>query len=124
MYMYMAQVGLRAQRTHVEYHTTASMMEDEPPSKRPRVSSVTLPDPPSMEKVGVESTKAVASSQAQDDEHLPTRVSDEPDIKREAYYSANFKVVLKTVLSDSPEHHVVSEYGMRMVDEFMSLSGE
>ena len=100
------------------------MMEDEPPSKRPRMSSFTLPDPPSMEKLGVESNKAVASSQAQDDEHLPTRVSDEPDVKREAYYLANFKVVLKTVLSDSPERHVVSEYGMRMVDEFMSLSGE
>lgn len=43
---------------------------------------------------------------------------------REAYYSANFKFILKTVLSDSPEHHVISENGAQVVERFMALPGK
>ena len=42
---------------------------------------------------------------------------------REAYYSANFKTILKTVLSDSPERHVISENGAKVVERFMTLPG-
>ena len=43
--------------------------------------------------------------------------------RREAYYSANFKSVLTTVLSDSPERHVISENGSKVVKHFMELPG-
>ena len=43
--------------------------------------------------------------------------------RREAYYSANFKSILMTVLSDSPERHVISENGSRVVERFMELPG-
>ena len=43
--------------------------------------------------------------------------------RREAYYSANFKSVLTTVLSDSPERHVISEEGSKVVKRFMELPG-
>jgi hypothetical protein len=42
---------------------------------------------------------------------------------REAYYSANFKSILTTVLSDSPERHVISEDGSKVVERFMALPG-
>ena len=43
--------------------------------------------------------------------------------RREAYYSANFKSILTTVLSDSPERHVISEDGSKVVKQFMELPG-
>ena len=42
---------------------------------------------------------------------------------REAYYSANFKSVLKTVLSNNPERHVIGENGSKVVERFMALPG-
>lgn len=54
-------------------------------------------------------------------------VKDVPSVdsedQREAYYSANFKSVLKMVLSDSPERHVISSNGVKTVERFMSLTG-
>ena len=91
-------------------------MEHEPPSKRPRMSSSTIVDP-SKEEPELTASDMTSSGQSgpQSDE----------SVKRDApYYSSNFKSVLKTVVSDSPERHVISEYGVKIVDQFMSLSGE
>ena len=44
--------------------------------------------------------------------------------QKESYYSANFKSVLKAVLSTSPERGVISSEAIRTVERFLSLSGE
>lgn len=53
----------------------------------------------------------------------PELASHAAEERREAYYSANFKSILKTVLSDSPESHVISENGAKVVERFMALPG-
>ena len=53
----------------------------------------------------------------------PESEVDHIEERREAYYSANFKSILKTVLSDSPERHVISETGAKVVEQFMALPG-
>ena len=45
-------------------------------------------------------------------------------VRGEAYYSTNFKEVLsKILLPSNPEHHVISEQEVALVDEFMRLEG-
>ena len=91
-------------------------MEHEPQSKRPRMSSSTIVDF-SKEKAEPATSGVTSSGQI--------GPQSEESVKRDApYYSSNFKSVLKTVVTDSPERHVISEYGVKIVDEFMSLSGE
>lgn len=43
--------------------------------------------------------------------------------KREAYYSANFKAILKNVLSSSPEKHVIDDESARIAEKFTQLPG-
>ena len=42
----------------------------------------------------------------------------------EAYYSANFKSAINTVLNNSPERHVISGAAVETVDRFMALPGQ
>lgn len=43
--------------------------------------------------------------------------------KSEAYYSANFKSAINSVLTSSPERHVISGEAVEIVDNFMALPG-
>ena len=43
--------------------------------------------------------------------------------KSEAYYSANFKSAINSVITSSPERHVISGEAVEMVDSFMALPG-
>lgn len=43
--------------------------------------------------------------------------------KSEAYYSANFKSAISSVLTSSPERHVISGKAVEIVDNFMALPG-
>lgn len=43
--------------------------------------------------------------------------------EREAYYSANFKEILRTVLYGSPEKHVLSDQAAKTANRFFELSG-
>ena len=43
--------------------------------------------------------------------------------KSEAYYSANFKSAINSVLTSSPERHVISGKAVEIVDNFMALPG-
>ena len=45
------------------------------------------------------------------------------DSEREAYYSANFKEILRTVLKNSPEKHVLSDQAAKTANRFFELSG-
>ena len=80
-------------------------------------------------------TEAVSElNEASGDDSSPFKPKPEPtshtaaadsvvEERREAYYSANFKSILMTVLSDSPERHVISEDGSKVVKRFMELPG-
>lgn len=80
---------------------------------------------------GQSSTVEAASVLNEDDTGPKAQLEPEPDPAshaaveehREAYYSANFKSIMKTVLSDSPERHVISENGIKVVERFMALPG-
>ena len=56
---------------------------------------------------------------------LPVEVS--PTVghtgKSEAYYSANFKSAINSVITSSPERHVISGEAVEIVDSFMALPG-
>lgn len=43
--------------------------------------------------------------------------------KSEAYYSANFKSAINSVLTSSPERHVINGEAVEIVDNFMALPG-
>ena len=43
--------------------------------------------------------------------------------KSEAYYSANFKSAINSVLTSSPERHVINREAVEIVDNFMALPG-
>lgn len=43
--------------------------------------------------------------------------------KSEAYYSANFKSAINSVLTSSPERHVINGEAVKIVDNFMALPG-
>ena len=44
--------------------------------------------------------------------------------KSEAYYSANFKSAINSVITSSPEKHVISGEAVEIVDSFMTLPGK
>ena len=104
----------------------------EPLCKRPKLSddSLSLPDTDSNKK-SLQCEESPCSDQEATDTTTDAVVN--PDAaaeetrseeKQEAYYSANFKSALKTVLSESPERHVISDGGIQVVKEFMALPGE
>lgn len=66
--------------------------------------------------------RPVGTSQSPADVLTESSAAERPR-HREAYYSANFKTILKTVLSDSPERHVISEAGANVVEQFLALPG-
>ena len=80
---------------------------------------------------GQSSTVEAALVLNEDDTGPKAQLEPEPDPAnhaaveehREAYYSANFKSIMKTVVSDSPERHVISENGIKVVERFMALPG-
>ena len=45
------------------------------------------------------------------------------DGEREAYYSANFKEILRAVLNSSPEKHVLSDQATKTANRFFELTG-
>lgn len=52
------------------------------------------------------------------------RAGEAERVSGEAYYSANFKEVLsKCLLPSNPEHHVISDEEVALVEEFMALDG-
>ena len=59
---------------------------------------------------------------------LPLSVEAGPTVggarSSEAYYSANFKSAINTVLTSSPERHVISGEAVEVVDRFMTLPGQ
>eukprot|EP00731_Ephydatia_muelleri_P025097 Em0017g180a len=56
---------------------------------------------------------------ASDNDITEEKVSDS---EREAYYSANFKEILRTVLKNSPEKHVLSDQAAKTANRFFELS--
>lgn len=120
-------------------------MESEPHRKRLKLSLTKKRPSHDSESIVVGATEetAVATAECQDDDtEAPTELSEadaspkaqqleaepgnhqsEGQEHREAYYSANFKSILKTVLSDSPERRVISENGAKVVERFMVLPG-
>ena len=103
-------------------------MDTEPQTKRPKLSSLSQPDLTKERRPNPEffnSETELPSAQCQDAKDLDA--VDHLDCsgeKREAYYCANFKTVLKTVLSESPERHVISDSATRLVEQFMTLPGK
>lgn len=79
--------------------------------------SVEQPSPEIPEAVALEDTKHEGVVPP------PDQSSAQLQEKPEAYYSANFKAVLNTVLSDSPESHVISVHAAETVQIFMRLPG-
>ena len=124
-------------------------MESEPHRKRLKLSLTKKRPSHDSESIvaGATEETAVATAECQDnDTEAPTELSEadaspkarqlESELEaepgnhqsegqeyREAYYSANFKSILKTVLSDSPARHVISENGAKVVERFMALPG-
>ena len=98
------------------------LMVDAPLQKRAKLSASLSPPELAKERPDLESVIRDAESSNQDENAVvPPGGAVE---KREAYYSANFKSVLTTVLSDSPERHVISDTGTKVVEHFLALSGE
>ena len=63
--------------------------------------------------------KTVTTSAGEDKSLQPSSST----VYSEAYYSANFKAVLKSVLSSSPERHVIDEELAKIVEKFTHLAG-
>ena len=45
------------------------------------------------------------------------------DGEKDAYYSANFKDILRAVLDSSPERHVLSDRATKTANQFFELAG-
>ena len=104
-------------------------MDLEPQAKRPKLLSAlsssdqTTESPPGS----LERSESETSAQCSLDDAVLSAVDDSPGgpvEKREAYYSANFKSVLQTVLAESPERHVISDDAAKVVEQFMNLPGQ
>ena len=106
-------------------------MDIEPQTKRPKISSPSQSDltkerGPNLISFKSETESPFARCQDAKDQAAVDDLNhlDQPGEKREAYYCANFKSVLKTVLSESPERHVISDSAARLVEQFMALPGK
>ena len=77
------------------------------------------PEPPPMKKPRVVSAFPGSGDEAQ----ATTERAGKTSVKEEAYYSANFKAILSTVLSTSHERHVISSDAVSAVERFMALPG-
>ena len=102
-------------------------MDIQPQTKRPKLSFSSHPDLSKEGGPNLESFKSESESPSAWCQDLDTVDNlnhlDGSGEKREAYYCANFKSVLKTVLSESPERHVISDSATGLVEQFMVLPG-
>lgn len=102
-------------------------MDIQPQTKRPKLSSSSHPDLSKEGRPNLESFKSDPESPSACCQDLDAVDNldhlDRSGEKQEAYYCANFKSVLKTVLSESPECHVISDSATELVIQFMVIPG-